>query len=66
MSGCNNLDSCFQYLLKDCDGAKILMVKLYDKDIDLISRNGSHQVGSRISHVVGSKKMINELERRVC
>ena len=39
-NGDNILPTCFQYAVKDSEGNKVLTVKIYDKIIDLISREG--------------------------
>ena len=52
--GDNVLDSCFQYSIKDAVGRKLLNIKVYDKLLDLISRDGTHQVGSKTAIVLGS------------
>ena len=46
--GGNTLSTCFQFDVKDSDGAKILTIKVYDKIMDLISREATHLVGSSI------------------
>ena len=63
--GQNNLETCFQFDVKDDDGDKILTVKVYDKDIDLISRDGSKMVGSKTNAVVCSKLKMSILNQRL-
>ena len=46
--GGNTLPTCFQFDVKDSDGVKILTIKVYDKIMDLISREATHLVGSSI------------------
>ena len=36
-----NLETCFKFDVEDDERVTILIVKVYDKDIDLISRDGS-------------------------
>ena len=47
--GDNNLSSCYQYAVKDCEGDRLLTVKIYDKMMDLIGREYRHVVESKIS-----------------
>lgn len=56
LRGDNILESCYQFVIKDNEAKKIMVVKFYDKIMDLISREGSHMVGSRINAIVGSKR----------
>ena len=53
--GNNNLDTCFQYAVKDYMGDHLLTVKVYDKILNLFAREGSHSVGCRIAEVIGSR-----------
>ena len=64
-SGDNNLDSCFQYYVKRERGAGLLKVKLYDKMLDLVARDGSNLVGSRLKAALGAKDHLSMFERRV-
>ena len=50
----NNLQTCLQYSISDSDGKKLLNIKFYDKLLELISRDGTKSVGSRVSHILGS------------
>ena len=52
--GNNNLDTCYQYAVQDSLGCKVLNIKFYDKIIDLVSREATHPVGSRIATIVGA------------
>ena len=61
----NSLETCFQFDAKDEDGDKILTVKVYDKTIDLISRDGSNMVGSKTNAIVCSKKKMSILNQRL-
>ena len=46
--GGNSIALCYQYVVKDCSGEKLLGVKIYDKVMDLVGREYRHAVGSRI------------------
>ena len=63
--GDNNLETCFQYVAKDRDGAKLLKIKFYDKILDLIAREGTHSVGSRAAIILGSKRQLTVFENRI-
>ena len=63
--GDNNLATCYQYAVQDGDRCKVLNVKFYEKIIDLISREGSLPVGSRIAKIVGATPNKDGLHRRV-
>lgn len=63
--GDNNLDTCYQYAVKGDEGTKLLVVKIYDKLLDLLAREGSHLVGSRVATILGSKWQLSLLEKRV-
>ena len=56
MRGDNCLETCFQHKILDSDNEKLLQLKTYDKVMDLVGRDGSHLVGSRIDTVLGSKQ----------
>ena len=62
----NNLETCFQFDAKDDDRDKILTVKVYDKCIDLISKDGSKMVGSKTNAIVCSKQKMSLLNQRLC
>ena len=64
-SGDNILDTCLQYCVMGDKGSKLLNVKFYDKILDLISREGCHQVGSRTHEVLGSKRQLNVFNKRI-
>ena len=53
-NGGNKLSTCYQYAVQDDIGCKVLGVKFYDKCLDLISREATHAVGSRIPIIMGS------------
>ena len=63
--GNNNLDSCLQYAVKDADGLKLLQVKIYDKIMDLVGRDGAAVVGSRIAKIVGCQSTLNAFDKSV-
>ena len=63
--GDNILDTCFQYAIKDSDGDKLLVIKFYDKMLDLISRESYHIVSSRVSEILGSKRTLNSFNKRL-
>ena len=44
---------------------KLLNIKMYDKMLDLLSREGIRQVGSRISDIVCSRDKLSVFDRRV-
>ena len=45
---------------------KLLNIKIYDKTLDLISRDGRQMVGSRIPEILGCKGYTDPLKKRVC
>ena len=63
--GGNYLDTCFQHEVWSKDNEKLLNVKAYDKIMDLFGREGSHQVGSRISTVLGCKRQSGAFEKAI-
>ena len=63
--GDNNLDTCFQYVIQDDDGRKLMVVKLYDKLLDLMTRDGTQLVGSRMATILGSKQYLSLFEKRI-
>ena len=63
--GDNNLASCVQYAVLDGDGLKLLQVKIYDKIMDLVGRDGAAVVGSRIAKIVGCQGTLNAFDKRV-
>ena len=44
---------------------KLLVVKVYDKVLDLIARDGINLVGSRISTILGSSRQLGLFEKRL-
>ena len=65
MRGDNNLDTCFQYIVEGEGGDKLLVVKFYDKLLDLIARDGTHLVGSRIATILGCKQQLTLFDKRI-
>ena len=63
--GGNNLTSCVQYAVHDGDGLKLLQVKIYDKLMDLVGRDGAAIVGSKIAKVVGCQGTLSAFDKRV-
>ena len=63
--GDNNLATCYQYAVQDGDRCKVLNIKFYEKIIDLISREGSLPVGSRVSKIIGSTPIKDALHHKV-
>ena len=63
--GDNNLATCYQYAVQDGDRCKVLNVKFYEKIIDLISREGSLPVGSRVSKIIGTTPIKDALHHKV-
>lgn len=53
--GDNNLDTCYQYAVLDEEKDKLLNVKVYEKTLDLIGRDGLQMVGSRLGNILGCK-----------
>ena len=64
--GDNSLNSCCQYAVADAEKTKLLNVKVYDKILDMLGREGTHLVGSRLKNVLGSKYDVDMLDKRVC
>lgn len=62
--GDNRLDTCFQYQIKDVSGGKLLNIKIYDKFLDLIGRDGYQIIGSRFDRVIGAKREYSSLLKR--
>ena len=63
--GNNNLPTCYHYTVHDDEDIKILTVKVYDKIIDLVSRDGTCMLGSKINQVISSKNQLTELNARL-
>ena len=54
--GPNCLDSCLQFMIKDGDGKDVLVLKFYDKILDLLARERRSLVGSRARTIMGAKR----------
>ena len=52
-------------MVTDCDFQKLITIKVYDKTLDLIGRDGCKSVGSRFAAILGSSKKIGILEHSV-
>ena len=63
--GDNILETSFQYVVTDQDGDKLMVIKYYDKTLDLQGREATKLVGSRFSKILGSKLEITHLETTV-
>ena len=63
--GDNNLQTSFQYTVRQ-KGTKVMTIKVYDKILDLIGREGSKAIGSRLCDILGSKRKAgSSIEERV-
>ena len=54
-SGDNQLSTCFQFVVADASNSKVMTLKIYDKTMDLIGREGTKPVGSRLPYLLGSR-----------
>ena len=63
--GDNILDFCYQYAVKDANKRKILNIKIYDKMIDLVAREGCKKVGSKIATILGKEDKPNLFGKRL-
>ena len=59
------MSTSYQFVVEDDERNKLLTVKIYDKVLDLISREASKTVGSRMSMIIGSKNKLGELEKSI-
>ena len=57
--GTNNLDSCYQYEVVDSKKNKVMNIKFYDKILDLVGRESTYTVGSRLKEIIGSKRWLD-------
>ena len=64
--GSNNLHTCYQYAVLSESNEKLLNIKMYDKTLDLIGRDGTQMVGSRLNQILGSGHQNNTFIKRVC
>ena len=53
--GDNNLETCYQYSVVNEQNYKFLNIKFYDKILDMIGRDGTQMVSTRVDHILGSK-----------
>ena len=60
--GHNILDTCYQYHVKNDRNVRILNVKIYDKMIDMLSREDCHTIGTRTSNIIGSKHHLDSFD----
>lgn len=51
--------------MRDEYGDKLLVVKIYDKLLDLIARDGCHIVGSKLTTILGAKRLLTQFEKRI-
>ena len=65
VSGSNLLDSCFQYEVKDNKGVKLLNIKAYDKILDLVGREATFIVSSRLSTILSSGSLPGAFEKLI-
>ena len=63
--GNNCLSSCYQFDVYDDDSDRLFTIKVYDKILDLVSRDGSQIVGSKVKAIVGSKKHLSSFNRKI-
>ena len=63
-AGDNRLRTSFQYVVADHQSNKLATVKVYDKTLDLMGREGCKTVGSRFPVILGSKRARGDMERR--
>ena len=52
-------------MAKDNDGKKLLVIKIYNKTLELISRDASFTVGSKVNLILGSKQQLNMFDKRL-
>ena len=69
LNGKNNLDTCYQYCIKTNTGKAnrqdVLNIKIYDKVLDLVSREYRRQIGCRANEFLGCKRILNALNKRL-
>ena len=63
--GKNSHSSCFQFGVYDDEDRKLFTIKVYDKVLELISRDGRNLVGSRCRTIVGSQRKFNDFSRKL-
>lgn len=65
IDGENILNSCLQFAIKDQTGEKILNIKAYDKVLDLVGREATYLVSSRVNTILGNKYEVGVFERQL-
>ena len=65
VNGENNLYTCFQYAVVNERNDRLMKVKFYDKVLDLIGRDGTQMVGTRVDRILGSKGEYNSFIKRI-
>ena len=58
-----SLETCFKFAAHSLGIGKIATIKVYDKVLDLMGREGCLPVGSRIKTIVGSRQQLDQLSR---
>ena len=51
--------------MKDKPGNKLLVIKIYDKMLDLVARDGGNIVGSKMNKILGAKRELSLFEKRI-
>ena len=65
VNGENNLETCYQYAVVNDKNDRLLKVKFYDKMLDMIGRDGTQMVGTRVDHILGSKGTYSSFIKRI-
>jgi len=65
MRGKNNLETCYQYVVKDEHKQKIMTVKIYNKTLDLLGREGCKLVSNNYRKVLGSTQHLDLMQDKV-
>ena len=63
--GKKTLATCFKYEIRDDEGSHLMTIKFYDKFMDLIGREGSHQVSSRLHTVLGCGRYLTKFQKNI-
>ena len=63
--GKNNLDTCWQFDICDLGGKKAATLKIYDKVLDLVARDGCELVGSRCRELLGSRTKLDAFHTKL-
>ena len=63
--GSNNLATCYQFEVINKEGEKILNIKVYDKILDLVGRNGYQMVGSKVNQILGFNNQVDVFTKRI-